>query len=237
MLCLRRVPWRERRVAMTAGRRADDAGRLGAAAAAVVVTLAAVLTGISLVRSAAVDDPADTAPGSGSGAPESDVGTLASAAPPTAHDPLNASDPVRLRVPAIELATDSLIELGRTPSGVTEVPGHARAVGWLDETRTPGERGASVLAGHVDFAYERGAFFRLAELRPGDEVAVGRADGSTAVFTVYRIERVPTDSAYAWATAHSRYPDLRLLTASSHAGVGTEGTDAIVVSARLTTTR
>lgn len=224
-------------MAMTAGRRADDAGRLGAAAAAVVVTLAAVLTGISLVRSGAMGNPSDTVPGSGSGVPGSDAGTLAAAAPPPAHDPLTASTPVRLRIPAIELTTDSLIALGRTPSGVTEVPGHARAIGWLDETRTPGERGASVLAGHVDFAYERGAFFRLPELRPGDEVAVGRTDGSTAVFTVYRIERVPTDSAYALAAAHTRHPDLRLVTAASHADVAAGDTDAIVVSARLTAKR
>ncbi|NIJ11296.1 sortase (surface protein transpeptidase) [Saccharomonospora amisosensis] len=94
-----------------------------------------------------------------------------------------------------------------------------------------------MLTGHVRFAYERAAFLRLVELRPGDEVAVGRADGSTAVFTVYGVERLPTESALARASAHTEHPDLRLLTATGYAGPGARSTEAILVSARLTAAR
>ncbi|EHR51894.1 sortase (surface protein transpeptidase) [Saccharomonospora marina XMU15] len=220
---------------MTADKHADDTGRLGAAAAAVAITLAAVLTGISLARSGAMGEPTDVT--SGSEAAGTGTETLASAAPPPAHDPLPPGIPVRLRIPAIDVDTDSVIELRRSPSGVTEVPGHARAVGWIEETRTPGERGASVLIGHVRFAYERAVFLRLAELRPGDKVAVGRADGSTAVFTVFGIERLPAESAVAKARAHTRHPDLRLLTAPGHADPGARHPESILVSARLTSKR
>jgi Sortase domain len=56
-------------------------------------------------------------------------------------------------------------------------------------------------------------FFRLRELRPGDEVTVVRADGSAVHFTVDRTEqypkrRFPTDDVYYPTLT----PQLRLVT-------------------------
>ncbi|MFF5987528.1 sortase domain-containing protein [Prauserella flavalba] len=212
--------------------RRDDTGRLGAVAAAVVVTLAAVLTTVTLVRSQPGDTLDHTTP-LGTGTPTG-TGEVLSGPVPEAHDPLPASAPESLHVPAIGLDTGSLAELGRTPTGVVEVPGNAATVGWLAETGSPGERGAAVLTGFVDFAYERGAFFPLDDVRPGAEVSVGRADGSTAVFTVYRVGTLPRAAALAQATAHSDHPDLRLLSVSGEFDSAGAEPDAVVVFARLT---
>ncbi|PXY24932.1 hypothetical protein BAY59_23025 [Prauserella coralliicola] len=217
---------------VTVNTRGDGAGRLGAVAAAVVVTLAAVLTTVTLVRAQPGDALDHTTP-LGPGA-LTDTGRVLTGPVPDAHDPLPASAPESLHVPAIGLRTESLAELGRTPTGVVEVPGNAATVGWLAETGSPGERGAAVLTGYVDFAYERGAFFPLDDVRPGAEVTVGRADGSTAVFTVYRVQTLPRGAALAQATAHSEHPDLRLLSVSGEFDSAGAEPNAVVVFARLT---
>ncbi|MBK1788403.1 sortase domain-containing protein [Prauserella cavernicola] len=211
----------------------DDAGRLGAVAAAVVVTLAAVLTTVTLARSQPADEALDHATPLGPGT-LTDRGEVLDGPVPRAHDPLPASVPGSLHVPEIGLETDALAELGRTPTGVLEVPGTAATVGWLAENGTPGERGAAVLTGHTDFAYEHGAFYPLGDVRPGAEVSVGRADGTTAVFTVYRVQTVAHDAARALATAPSDHPDLRLLSVSGQFDSSAAEPDAVVVFARLT---
>jgi hypothetical protein len=58
----------------------------------------------------------------------------------------------------------------------------------------PGDPGPAVLVGHVDFRTGPDVFYRLDQLRPGDEILVGRADGTTARFLVGRLERRPRPS-------------------------------------------
>lgn len=70
-----------------------------------------------------------------------------------------------------------------------------------------------MLAAHVDYKHVPGAFSKLKDLRSGELVRVGRTDGRTAVFTVYRVDRYakadfPTDEVYGDTTE----PELRLIT-------------------------
>ena len=113
---------------------------------------------------------------------------------------LSASEPVRMQIPALGV-TSTIIELGLERDGSMEVPPGAYPVGWYDRGSTPGQLGPAVLAGHVDWDGERGAFYGLRELRPGDEVVVDRADGTAATFIVDRVERhakddFPTEQVY-----------------------------------------
>jgi LPXTG-site transpeptidase (sortase) family protein len=110
-----------------------------------------------------------------------------------AGEPLAASAPTRLRIPAIDLDSRGLVELGLRADRTMEVPADARTVGWFRESPTPGERGPAVLAAHVDQNYQKGAFYDLDKLGQGDEVIIDRADGSTALFEVSRIEQYPKD--------------------------------------------
>ncbi len=114
--------------------------------------------------------------------------------------PLPASEPVRVQVPALGV-TSTVMRLGLQRDGSMEVPSGAYPVGWYDRSPTPGEIGPAVLAGHVDWQGERGAFFGLRELLPGDEVVVDRADGTVATFRVDRVEEhdkdeFPSDDVY-----------------------------------------
>ena len=124
--------------------------------------------------------------------------------------------PVRLEIPSIGVDT-RLQRLGRARNGTVEVPKGPHEweeAGWYEGGTRPGDPGSAVVLGHVDSKREGPAvFFRLRELRRGDEIKVVRADGSTVRFSVDRTEqypksRFPTDAVYYPTLT----PELRLVT-------------------------
>lgn len=157
----------------------------------------------------------------GSTVPEPSAAGPAAAAPPAAERAvLSRSEPVALEIPAIGVRTE-LLSLGLRENGSLEVPqddGNGAPASWYNGSPTPGERGPSVMLGHVNSPNGRGGVFEdLRKLVPGMEVAVSRADGSTAVFTVDRGElysknEFPTLEVYG-NTAGS---ELRLITCDGY---------------------
>ncbi|WP_328446426.1 MULTISPECIES: class F sortase [unclassified Amycolatopsis] len=138
-------------------------------------------------------------------------GAGTTATPP--HGGLPAAKPASLSIPAIGVRAGSIADLGLTPGGELQVPPDATTVGWFTGAPSPGEVGPAVLAAHVDYKHVPGAFSKLKDLRSGEQVRVGRTDGRTAVFTVYRVGRYakadfPTDEVYGDTTG----PELRLIT-------------------------
>jgi Sortase domain len=108
--------------------------------------------------------------------------------------------PVRLEIPRIGVAS-SLDRLGRAPDGTVQEPSRWEVPGWYEPGPRPGDPGSAVLLSHVDSKHGPAVFFRLPELRRGDEVRVKRADGSSVQFVVQRIakydkQRFPTDEVY-----------------------------------------
>lgn len=125
------------------------------------------------------------------------------------------SVPVTLRIPAIGVDTP-LIQLGLAPDGSVQVPpvaAHDRA-GWYRHSPTPGQRGPSVILGHVTVgAYGDGIFRHLARLRRDDRIVARLANGTAAGFTVDSVRTVskadfPTDAVYGDVDR----PELRLVT-------------------------
>ncbi len=66
-----------------------------------------------------------------------------------------------------------------------------------------------MIVGHVDGREGLAVFFRLRQLAPGDEIAVDRVDGSTAVFAVERVER-HAKNAFPTEAVYGHTPDARL---------------------------
>lgn len=95
-----------------------------------------------------------------------------------------------LTIPAIGVSTP-LINLGLNEDHTMEVPSDFDLAGWYRYSPTPGEAGPAVIAGHVDSHTGPAVFYRLTDLQPGDEVQVGKADGTTETFTVDRVEQHP----------------------------------------------
>jgi sortase (surface protein transpeptidase) len=145
---------------------------------------------------------------------------------------LPPSPPVRVEIPAIGVSS-SLVRLGLNRDGTMQVPGDFQVAGWFIGGPQPGQLGPAVIAGHVDSRTGPAVFYRLRDLRPGDQVRVVRADRLAVRFEVesvasYPKRSLPDEEVFGATTA----PVLRLITC---AGVfdRTRGSyrDNLVVSA------
>ncbi|MBE1494011.1 sortase (surface protein transpeptidase) [Amycolatopsis lexingtonensis] len=179
-------------------------GRRGALLLATVVL--AALAALTLVLTAGRNrEPGTAAPT----APSSSSIEQSSAAAE-----LPRSDPTSVEVPKIG-AKSSLVALGLNPDGTLEVPPVSKPMqaGWYSLGPTPGEAGPAVLVGHVDGNRQKGIFYRLREVAPGDRVLVTRKDGTTLTFVVARTQQIdkdefPSDAVYG----DTPDPQLRLIT-------------------------
>ncbi|WP_432827896.1 class F sortase [Dactylosporangium sp. CA-092794] len=109
---------------------------------------------------------------------------------------LRPSAPVRVAIGRI--GVDAPVERVDVDGGGTLQPpslNDPKNIGWYRRGPTPGERGNSVLVGHVDSAASGPAvFYELGALRPGDRVSVAREDGSVAAFRVDAVRLFPKSS-------------------------------------------
>ncbi|MCX4742741.1 class F sortase [Streptomyces antibioticus] len=146
----------------------------------------------------------------GPASPHGPAATTARDAPPLAR-----SEPVRLRIPAVDVDTP-VVRLGLAADGTVEVPpveADDRA-GWYRHSPTPGRTGPSVFLGHVTVGpYGDGVFRRLDRLRRGDAIEARLENGTTARFAVTEVRtvdkaRFPTKDVYG----NVDRPELRLIT-------------------------
>lgn len=119
------------------------------------------------------------------------AGTTAAAA----SAPLTHSEPTKITIQKIGVSAP-VSDIGLLPNGRVEEPPLSKPnlVGWYKEGVTPGEIGPSVLLGHVDANGEQAVFYRLKELKAGDQIQVARKDNTTATFAVQQIQRVDKDA-------------------------------------------
>lgn len=126
--------------------------------------------------------------------------------------PQPVADPASVHIVSQGIEAET-IALGTRDDGSLEVPGSAHTAGWWAGGPAPGERGASVIVGHVDSRDGPGAFFGLADVDAGERLTVKRIDGSSVHFRVERVEihakdAFPTASVYG----HTDVATLRLIT-------------------------
>ena len=154
------------------------------------------------------------------------------------------ADPVAISIPAIEVESP-LTTVGKTAEGHIDTPQRPNfdKAAWYRYSPAPGQYGASVIVGHVDsYDSNNGAsvFYSLAKLRPGDTVAVERADKTTAVFKVYatreyKRQAIPDHEVYQ---PHSANAELRLITCAGSFDTTTDEYDSnTVIFAKLVDTR
>ena len=121
-------------------------------------------------------------------------------APPQSAQPAPVASPVSLTIPLIGVKTN-LITLGLAQGGGMQVPSSTTVAGWYTGSPRPGSIGSAIIVGHIDSESGPGVFYRLSELRSGDDVFVKRADGTNAEFRVtavqtYLKDRFPTGQVY-----------------------------------------
>lgn len=143
-----------------------------------------------------------------------------------------AAAPVRLRIPAIGVDT-ALTRLGVDGTGALVPPAEFDRAGWFTGGPAPGDVGPAVLAGHVDSRTGPAVFWRLRDLRPGQEVEVDRADGTAVRFTVTGVTRsakadFPTEAVFG----PTPRAELRLVTCGGEFDRSRRSyTDNVVVTA------
>jgi hypothetical protein len=127
-----------------------------------------------------------------------------------------AAPPRRIRIPAIGVSA-RVIPLGLNPDGTMQTPSNFSVAGWYKPWREPGERGSAVITGHVDSVSGPAVFYRLRELRRGNIIRVGRADGSVVRFRVEGLERWPKAAFPSRRVFRpTRISTLRLVTCSGN---------------------
>ena len=153
----------------------------GGGPASAFASVASVATAAPAI--APVDMPA--APAGQAVAPAGQAGAPARGAVP-------ASTPVRVRLPSIGVDAP-VVRVGVDGRGAMEVPPDVRTAGWYRFGPAPGDAaGSSVISGHVDDREQgRGAFYRLADLAPGDPVQVVASTGRVLDYRVRDVRRLP----------------------------------------------
>ncbi|RJQ83772.1 class F sortase [Amycolatopsis panacis] len=187
-------------------------------------TLAAAVCAVAVVAAGCSSGSAPVA------APDSGV-----AAPDVPALP--QSTPVSLDVPRIA-AHSTLVPLGLNPDRTVQVPpvNTPLQAGWYEYGPTPGEIGPAVVLGHVDGNKQKGIFYRLKEMRPGDTVAIARQDGRTANFVVTKVDQVAKDVFPSGAVyGDTADAELRLITCGGAFDRAAHSyLDNIIVYAKLT---
>lgn len=127
---------------------------------------------------------------------------------------LPRSVPKRLAIPQIGVNAP-FTGLSLAASGQLNAPplNNTNLVGWYKNGASPGERGASIVVGHVDTKTGPAVFVLLRTLKPGSRVVITRADGIVVSFKVDSVDtfskaNFPNDRVYA----DTPTPELRLIT-------------------------
>lgn len=186
-------------------------------ATVVVLLIAGGVTAIAFGLRGNASPPAPPAAASSPHTPKSTPTPTTPATPqpaPTIGPILSHSLPTHLDIPSIGVSS-SLIQLGKNADGTVQVPPltDPSPAGWYTGSPTPGELGPAVILGHVDTKVGPSVFYKLGNIRPGDQVSVTRSDNTVAVFTVTSITQYPkADFPTLKVYGNTDRAELRLIT-------------------------
>ncbi|MFC9625098.1 class F sortase [Streptomyces sp. NPDC056930] len=127
---------------------------------------------------------------------------------PAVGPAMSRSVPTRLQIPSLAVkAPFTGLSIGADGRLNPPPPNDSNLVGWFKGGVTPGERGAAIVAGHVDTTTGPAVFLQLQFLKPGSTVDITRADGSVATFKVDSVETF----------SKAKFPDKRVYSDTSSA--------------------
>jgi LPXTG-site transpeptidase (sortase) family protein len=128
----------------------------------------------------------------------------------------NPGKPTSIEIPIIGVRA-RLVRLGLGSDGSLEAPRDWNTPGWYGDGSTPGQvdSNPAVIAGHVDSRTGPAVFYRLRDLKRGDQVIVRRDDGVVARFTVdgtRSFAKSAFPDAAVYGPVDTATPQLRLIT-------------------------
>ncbi len=103
-------------------------------------------------------------------------------------------DPKKIKIPKINV--DAFIQqVGVDQNNEVAVPNNLFVAGWFNDTVRPGEKGLSLIAGHVTGRRNDGIFKDLEKLSEGDIYTIEFGDGSTKNFKVIGKKSAPVNES------------------------------------------
>lgn len=146
-------------------------------------------------------------------APQPAAGGAGGAEPKHRHRDGRSLAPLTLTIPSLGVSS-RLVRLGLNEDGTVEVPTAPETAGWFRLGTVPGQRGSSVILGHVDSVDGPAVFSGLSTMRSRDRVLVALSDDTLVTFEVTGVETYanadfPADRVYAGT---SRARQLNLVT-------------------------
>ncbi|MGW8064056.1 class F sortase [Streptomyces ziwulingensis] len=227
--------------ASPAGEEPAPAGQAPRSGTTVLCAAALLVLAVSLIGGN--DTSADTSrpplaaqPGATAPSAVGRTGTAPSAVGRTGTD-LPRSKPVRLLIPEISVdAPFTDLAIGANGQLQAPPPDDTNLVGWYAKGASPGERGTSIIAGHVDTKTSAAVFAGLDRLEEGDVFHVERADGRKASFVVDALETFDKDAFPSKRVyGDTDRAEVRLITcAGDYDRKAKDYTDNLVVFAHLT---
>ncbi|MFF8293340.1 class F sortase [Streptomyces sp. NPDC016309] len=196
-----------------------------------------MLTGLAMMRNGVDDRPGPPQP-----APAAvSEGRRAGAAPvaPVGLLPLAYAPASRIRIESIDVDAP-VMDVGLDRDGWIDAPPaqDPNMAGWYQNGISPGQRGTSVIVGHVDNEAGPAVFYGLGSLKKGSRVEVTRYDGRVAVFEVYGIEVFSKeDFPGVRVYGDTGHPELRVITCGGGYSKAHGYDGNVVVFARMVATR
>ncbi|MFG2883587.1 class F sortase [Streptomyces sp. NPDC048297] len=195
-----------------------------------------LLTGLALIRNGSGEFDVGPPQPASAAAPDTRTPPEVSAAQ-AAPSPLPFAAVDRIRIPAIQVDAP-VIPVGLDTNGWVGAPppDDPNLAGWFTGAVSPGEKGTSVIVGHVDNQQGPAVFYGLGALKKGNRVEVLRKDGKSAVFEIYGVEvfeksKFPGDRVYG----SKGTPELRVITCGGGFSKQNGYDGNVVVFARLVT--
>ncbi len=110
------------------------------------------------------------------------------------HSTARGEEPKYITLPSIK-AEGFIDKVGIDQHQQVGAPKNINLAGWFIGSAKPGEKGLSVIDGHVDGLSDKGIFWPLKQLKKGDKFEIERADGKKLVFEVLALQSVKTEEA------------------------------------------
>ncbi len=106
------------------------------------------------------------------------------------------NEPKKLFIP--RLGIEGFIQkVGVDQNGEVAVPTNIALAGWFVDSVRPGEKGLSVIDGHISTGSEKAIFQRLSEVKTGDVFSIEFGDGLKKDFVVFGVKDVTREDAPA----------------------------------------
>lgn len=105
-----------------------------------------------------------------------------------------ADKPLSIEMPSIK-AKGFIQQVGVDKKNQMVAPGNVNMAGWYVKSVLPGDKGLSIIDGHVNGLYAKGVFYNLGKLKSGDEFRVTFGDKSIRKFKVVGLKTVTTEEA------------------------------------------